>query len=124
MILSWIQTSRHGHLGSMIKLGPLLSIAASLAGLVGSADAFTNPIRNPDGGDPFVTYSPDGFYYFMTTTGGDVSISRSNTVGGLAIPETKVIYTSSEQNRCCNIWAPEVHQIGDRYVMAFYSKLQ
>lgn len=88
------------------------NLAAALLLLLSGtpASAFTNPIRQPGGSDPHVSYS-DGYYYLMTTTWTDVQIARSATVEGLKTAEKKVVYATDEANRCCNVWAPEVHYL-------------
>lgn len=95
-------------------------LAALLLSVVASpVSAFTNPIRQPGGSDPHVSYS-DGYYYLMTTTWTNVQIARSETVDGLKTAEKKVIYSTDEASRCCNVWAPEVHYLdGSWYV--YYS---
>ncbi|KAI0125045.1 glycosyl hydrolase family 43 protein [Xylariales sp. AK1849] len=88
-----------------------LNIFTSLWGmfcLLGSAAAWTNPIRDPGGSDPFMVYT-GGYFYLMTTTWTDVEIARSTTVEGLKTATKKVVYSTTTANRCCNVWAPEVH---------------
>ncbi|KAI0017188.1 putative glycosyl hydrolase, family 43 [Xylariomycetidae sp. FL0641] len=84
-------------------------LTAALATLATLAAAFENPIRSPGGADPFVTYSGDGYYYYMSTSWTDVQITRSKTIEGLATGEKKVIFSTKDADICCNVWAPEVH---------------
>lgn len=102
-----------------MRLTNISTLCLTVLGLVGSTTAWTNPVRRPGGSDPFVTYSGDGYYYLMSTSWTDVRISRSTTVAGLKTAESKVIYTSTEASRCCNVWAPEVHWLGDRWYVYF-----
>lgn len=102
-----------------MKVTNISAWALSLVALFDVSAAWTNPVRDPGGSDPFVTWSGDGYYYLMTTTWTNVQISRSTTVAGLKSPETKVIYESTETDRCCNVWAPEVHWLGDRWYVYF-----
>ena len=98
----------------------LISLFASLAlGLVTLASAYTNPIRNPGGADPFITKSGDGYYYLLTTEWDSVRIARATTIEGLKTASTKVIYQSTASNRCCNVWAPEIQWMGDRWYLYF-----
>ncbi|KFA70278.1 hypothetical protein S40285_08208 [Stachybotrys chlorohalonatus IBT 40285] len=83
------------------------------------AAAYTNPIRNPGGADPFITKSGDGYYYLLTTEWDSVRISRATTIEGLKTASTKVIYQSSATDRCCNVWAPEIQWLGDRWYLYF-----
>lgn len=89
----------------------LFSMLAPIWGLIcllGSAAAYTNPIRNPGGSDPFLVYS-GGYYYLMTTTWTDVEIARATTIDGLKTATKKSVYSDSTASRCCNVWSPEVH---------------
>lgn len=84
------------------------------------ASAWTNPIRDPGGSDPFLVYSGDGYYYLLTTTWSDVQISRSTTIAGLkSSPETKTVFSTTTASFCCNVWAPEVHYLGDKWYIYF-----
>ena len=87
-----------------------MSIKAVLAfvGLLGSASAFTNPIRDPGGSDPQVTYS-GGWYYLISTGWDNLNLARAETIEGLKTAERKVIYTDTDPSRCCHVWAPELH---------------
>ncbi|KIO29045.1 glycoside hydrolase family 43 protein [Tulasnella calospora MUT 4182] len=76
-----------------------------------SAVTFTNPIKNPDGSDPFMVYD-GGYYYLLTTTWTNLQITRATTVAGLKTATPKVVYTDSNSARCCNVWAPEIHKVG------------
>lgn len=76
--------------------------------LLGSAAAWTNPIRSSGGSDPFVVYT-GGYYYLMTTTWTDVEMARATTIAGLKTATKKVVYSTTTASRCCNVWAPEVH---------------
>lgn len=75
----------------------------ALSSLV-SATTFTNPLKQTDGSDPHIAYS-GGYYYLMTTTWSDLRITRAKTLGGLKTGETKTVWTDSNANRCCNMWA-------------------
>ncbi|KAG8782236.1 hypothetical protein FRC12_021060 [Ceratobasidium sp. 428] len=72
--------------------------------------AFTNPIKPDHGPDPFMVYS-NGYYYLMTTTGGDLQIRRATTIGGLKTASQKVVWKDTTADRCCNVWAPEIHNM-------------
>lgn len=102
-----------------MKFQGIATSLLALGSLIGSSLAFTNPIRKPGGGDPFVTYSGDGYYYMMSTSWTNLQIARSKTIAGLKTAEKKTIYTSTEASRCCNIWAPEVHYLGGRWYVYF-----
>lgn len=99
------------------RLTTLLSVVCFLFSQV---DAWTNPIRNPGGSDPFLVYSGDGYYYLLTTTWTDVEISRSTTIAGLkSAPETKTVFSTTTASMCCNVWSPEVHYLGSNWYIYF-----
>ncbi|KAG8969939.1 hypothetical protein FRC05_000790 [Tulasnella sp. 425] len=79
-----------------------------------AATTFTNPVKNPDGSDPFMVYD-GGYYYLTTTTWTNVQITRATTVAGLKTATPKVVYTDSTSTRCCNVWAPEIHKIDGKW---------
>ncbi|KAG8921840.1 hypothetical protein FRC01_014857 [Tulasnella sp. 417] len=79
-----------------------------------SAVTFTNPIKNPNGSDPFMVYD-GGYYYLTTTTWTNVQITRATTIAGLKTATPKVVYTDSNSARCCNVWAPEIHKIDGKW---------
>ncbi|KAK1710833.1 family 43 glycosyl hydrolase [Colletotrichum lupini] len=99
----------------------LLSTLTSFLALAAAplVSAFTNPIRRPGGSDPFLTYSGDGYYYLLSTTWSTVEIARSTTIEGLKTATKKVVYSSADASRCCNVWAPEVHWLGNRWYIYF-----
>lgn len=71
---------------------------------------FQNPLKNPNGSDPFMTHI-NGFYY-LTTTGWDhIEITRATTIAGLKTATPKRVWTDGTASRCCNMWAPELHQV-------------
>lgn len=98
----------------------LTTLLSALFFLSSHVDAWTNPIRNPGGSDPFLVYSGDGYYYLLTTTWTDVQISRSTTITGLKDdPETKTVFSTTTASMCCNVWSPEVHYLGDIWYIYF-----
>lgn len=82
------------------------------------SDAYTNPIRNPGGSDPFLVYT-GGYYYLLTTSWSDVQISRATSIEGLKTATKKVVYSTSTSSRCCNVWAPEVHYLGGAWYIYY-----
>lgn len=84
------------------------------------ASAWTNPLRNPGGSDPFLTYAGDGYYYLLTTTWTDVAISRAPTLAALKdAPETRTVFSTTTASLCCNVWAPEVHYLDGTWYLYF-----
>lgn len=90
----------------------------SLSCLLGLTTAWYNPIRNPGGSDPFLVYT-GGYYYLLTTTWTDVEIARATTIAGLEAATKKSVYSTSTASRCCNVWSPEVHYLGDTWYIYY-----
>lgn len=86
--------------------------------LFGLSSAFTNPIRNPGGADPQVSYF-DGYYYLISTEWTNLQLTRAETIDGLKTAEPKVIYTDPDPSRCCNVWAPEIHLIDGTWYLYY-----
>ncbi|GAB3781521.1 glycoside hydrolase family 43 protein [Spirosoma horti] len=73
---------------------------------------FTNPIKN-SGPDPWVLQK-DGWYYYMNTTGSNLTLWKTRNVADLASSESKVIYTPPKgQPYSRDLWAPEIHSFRD-----------
>jgi GH43 family beta-xylosidase len=85
-------------------LRPIIIGLVTITGLVDAAN-FTNPLKNPNGSDPFIVYT-DGYYYLTTTTWDDVQVTRAKTLEGLKNGERKTVWKDSNTNRCCQVWAP------------------
>ncbi|KAB8227294.1 hypothetical protein ETB97_003199 [Aspergillus alliaceus] len=96
----------------------LLQALLGLWAIFPIASAWTNPIRNPGGSDPFMVYT-GGYYYLLTTTWNDVQVSRAASVEGLKTATKKVVYTTTEESHCCNVWAPEVHYLGNKWYIYY-----
>ncbi|KAF8645303.1 hypothetical protein AX16_007918, partial [Volvariella volvacea WC 439] len=73
-----------------------------------STGTYRNPIKEPNGSDPFMVYS-NGYYYLTTTTWSNLQITRATSINGLKTATPKVVWTDSTSSRCCNMWAPEIH---------------
>lgn len=103
----------------------IVSASLGLCSLLSSAAAYTNPIRNPGGvsscmilsatartdvtqGDPQISWF-DGYYYLISTEWTNLQLSRATTIEGLKTATPRVIYEDSTPNRCCSVWAPEIH---------------
>jgi GH43 family beta-xylosidase len=94
-----------------MKITSLIGAFTSLVATA-SAASFSNPLKATNGSDPHMTYY-DGYYYLMTTTWTNLQITRARTLEGLKRGETRVVWTDANASRCCNVWAPELHKIGN-----------
>ena len=81
-------------------------------------NAFTNPIRAHSGSDPHMVFS-DGLYYLMTTTWRNLTIAASPTLEGLKTAPQKVVWKDTNPQRCCNMWAPELHKVEGRWYIYY-----
>ena len=95
----------------------------SILALAGAASAqvFSNPVRQ-NGADPHMV-TLNGMYYLTNTQGGLISVTRSNTMSGLAGGETRTVWTDGNPDRSQNMWAPEMHLIDGMYVFPDYPSL-
>jgi GH43 family beta-xylosidase len=79
---------------------------------------FTNPLLS-SGPDPWVLQK-DGIYYYMHTTGGNLTLRRTRDLSRLAEAEQKVVWTPpAEGPYSKQIWAPEVHFLDGRWYIYF-----
>ncbi len=83
-----------------------------------AATTFTNPLL-PSGPDPWVAQK-DGFYYFMATTGNNVTIRKTAKMSELGSAVSYIVWTppanSSNSN---NIWAPELHYLDGKWYIYY-----
>ncbi|RYE14586.1 MAG: hypothetical protein EOP51_27890, partial [Sphingobacteriales bacterium] len=68
---------------------------------------FYNALLN-SGADPFI-YKKDGYFYYLTTTGGNISLSRKSKMSELGDVVTVVVWTPPAGTMYSkNLWAPEM----------------
>src|ERR1700759_2897692 len=81
-------------------------------------DNFHNPLL-PSGPDPWVT-SRNGFYYYMNTTGRNLTIWKTRDITDLAHAEKKVVWTPPDEGPYSHeIWAPELHLLDGKWYIYF-----
>jgi GH43 family beta-xylosidase len=106
-----------------LRPGTRAGRAAGLAAVVAygalAQNTFTNPIRE-SGPDPWIEYH-DGNYYLMTTTGDNLSIWKSPTLGGLKTAAPHVVWSPPSKTApyASDIWAPELHFISGKWYIYF-----
>lgn len=102
---------------NFIKSATTLVLAFfTLVGIVQTP--YSEPIDNYNGGDPFIVETEDGCYYTYTT-GGGVDILKSESFDKIEVSEKKTVFRAGECGTVGDIWAPEIHKIGDRwYIIA------
>ena len=83
-----------------------------------SSQTFTNPLL-PSGADPWVIYR-DGYYYYMNTTGNDLTIWKTRNIADLKNADKKVVWTPPPTGPDSHeIWAPELHFLSGKWYIYF-----
>jgi GH43 family beta-xylosidase len=79
---------------------------------------FTNPLL-PSGADPWVTYR-DGYYYYMNTTGRNLTIWKTQSMANLKDAEKRIVWTPPTSGPYSkDIWAPEIHFLAGKWYIYF-----
>jgi GH43 family beta-xylosidase len=101
-----------------------LSLGAWLFAAVGNgqtpvdANTFRNPLL-PSGADPWVTQA-DGFYYYMNSTGRNLTIWKTRDITDLAHAMKKVVWTPPPGKPYSHeVWAPELHRMDGKWYIYF-----
>ena len=99
-----------------VRIAALLAAAAYACT---AQESFTNPLRTT-GPDPWIECH-DGAYYLMTTTGDNLTIWKSPTLGGLKTADPHVVWSPPSKTApyASDIWAPELHFIDRRWYIYF-----
>ncbi len=105
-------------------LGMFVSVTLAAQQQPGSAPAavsagmFVNPLL-PAGADPSVVRR-DGFYYYMQTTGRNLTIWKTADITDLRNAEKKVVWTPPETGPYAKeVWAPELHYLEGKWYIYF-----
>jgi GH43 family beta-xylosidase len=78
----------------------------------------TNPLL-PSGADPWIT-SRSGTYFYMQTTGRNLTIWKTTDIARLGEAEKKVIWTPPAAGPYAHdIWAPELHFLAGKWYVYF-----
>ncbi|KAF3083616.1 hypothetical protein TWF569_010105 [Orbilia oligospora] len=109
----------------MFDLKFLSTAATWLAFSLSIVDArnFQNPLKNPNGSDPFIVYT-GGYYHLLTTTWTNIQVTRATTLAGLKTASPTTIWTDSTASRSGNFWAPEVHWLDNRWYLYYTAGTQ
>ena len=79
---------------------------------------FTNPLL-PSGADPWVTQK-DGFYYYMHTTGNNLTLWKTAKMSELGSAVSKVIWSPPASGAASHdVWAPELHFLDGKWYVYF-----
>ena len=111
--------------GAMLRPAALVLALAACNGGAGTGTGggstnppctFANPVAN--GADPWVVRD-DGYYYSVQSRDGGIWVSRSaDLTRAVSTGERVWLAPSTGWNRD-NIWAPELHHIGDRWYIYY-----
>jgi GH43 family beta-xylosidase len=83
-----------------------------------SASTFTNPILD-SGPDPAVIYR-GGYYYYMNSTGVNLTIWKSRDITDLRHAEKKVVWVPPSSGADSHeLWAPELHFLQGKWYIYF-----
>ncbi len=78
----------------------------------------TNPLKS-SGPDPWVVMR-DGWYYYMNSTGSNLTIWKTRRIEDLASAEKTVVWTPpSGQPYSKELWAPELHRLDGKWYIYF-----
>lgn len=91
----------------------ILTAVLTLFG-VSTATVYDKPIDSQHGGDPVIVETDSGTYYTFTT-GGGIDIRKIVSFNDTTVLEQKTVYWSGNDGIKGQIWAPEIHKIGDRW---------
>ena len=81
-------------------------------------DAFTNPLL-PSGADPWVI-AWKGNYYYMNTTGRNLTLWKTHDITDLRDAEKRVVWTPEPGKPWSRgVWAPEIHRWGNKWYIYF-----
>ncbi len=82
------------------------------------ARTLTNPLKS-SGPDPWVV-TRDGWYYYMNSTGSNLTIWKTRRIEDLAKAEKTVVWTPPEgQTYSKELWAPELHWLDGKWYIYF-----
>jgi GH43 family beta-xylosidase len=100
---------------SALLLIPMRSLAQAPSA---AGNTFTNPLL-PSGPDPWVI-TWKGNYYYMNTTGQNLTLWKTPDITDLRHAEKKVVWTpETEKPWSKGIWAPELHRWGNKWYIYF-----
>ncbi|GAA3635159.1 family 43 glycosylhydrolase [Kineosporia mesophila] len=121
MLLFTSRPRRRLLLGATAVLGLLLSFVVftsltSTSPARAAGGTFRNPVGT--GPDPFMTYF-SGNYYLAMTEGDSIKIRRAPSAAGLLRATPIEVWRDSNTSRNKDVWAPEFHQVGDRWYLYY-----
>ena len=104
----------------MLIIKSIIAIITALTAFISSYTAVGEavPFDEINGGDPFIA-EYEGDYYYTFTTGGGIDIFNTDSIEKINVTDRKTVFWCGENGTVGDIWAPEIHKIGDRwYIIA------
>lgn len=93
-------------------------LAFAVAASAYAAATFTNPLL-PNGPDPWVIYD-NGYYYYLNTTGKNITIRKTQDITDLRDADKKVIWAPPPAGPYSQqVWAPELHKLNGVWYVYF-----
>lgn len=106
----------------------LLALACcALAPAPAAATSFRNPVLpqaagGEDSPDPWI-FRHAGRYWLTYTSTDHVELRSATSLAGLADARPRRLWPlagrSEPRDRCCQLWAPEIHRFGDRWYLYY-----
>ncbi len=107
-----------GLLSAVLLLATSSSPASAQQTASTGAGTFTNPLL-ASGPDPWVI-SADGMYYYMNTTGHNLTIWATRDITDLRHARKKIVWTPPATGPYSHdIWAPELHRFDGKWYLYF-----
>lgn len=79
-----------------------------------------SPVIDQEGADPYVIRHGD-WYYYMKTTGSNITLQRSESLTGISAGESRVLYEPSSE--LSDLWAPELFYLDDAWYVYFAARI-
>ena len=97
---------------------PAQQPAPDTGAAAGTGSTFTNPLL-PSGPDPWALYH-NGYYYYMNTTGRNLTVWKTRDITDLKYAEKKIVWTPPATGPYSHdIWAPELHYLDHAWYIYF-----
>lgn len=99
-----------------------LAVILTFLGIM-TVTPYDKPVDPDNGGDPFITEA-DGEYYYTFTTGGGIDIRQIKSPESAEVIRKKTVIWAGEHGIDYDIWAPEIHKIGNRWYIVSCAKFK
>lgn len=96
----------------------LVFLGIGMRGMAQAPETFTNPLLE-SGPDPWVVWWK-GFYYYLNSTGRNLTLRKTADIADLRHAETRVVWTPEPGHPWSKeIWAPELHRWAGKWYLYF-----